>query len=344
MSRISAAFCHAFGNPFVIEDIEIRTSIDCEVEVNFGAFAICHSDIIYAKTYWDGSLPAVYGHKAAGTVTANGPNTKDVKICDKVVVTLIQSCGTCLSRSAAWPTNFEETYNDDQGPIKTANSGKLHQEMACDDFTEKVAVNASQVVTLPNGISMEAASLLTCGVITGIDAVVNTTKVHPSLDIVVIGTGSVGMNAIRGAKIAIAHEFGTIDAVFSSTGEPWHEAKAIMGQSADAILGTGSVATVYDQAPLYPVKGGKVIMIGLPASSTISNYEAAKLAASDQGMIGSKMGDVVIKLDVSWMVDLYNQCRLKLDELVFSTWSLDLINKAITNTKIGAAKRNLIVF
>ena len=44
------------------------------------------------------------------------------------------------------------------------------------------------------------------------------------------------------------------------------------------------------------------------------------------------------------MVDLYQQGRLKLDELVSQTWSLDQINDAIADTKTGSAKRNVIVF
>ena len=202
MPRIKAAVGHAFGEPFVIEDIEIRAPIDGEVEVTLAACAICHSDITYAEGHWGGSLPAVYGHEAAGTVTATGPNAKGVAISDKVVVTLIRSCGTCPSCSAARPTNCEEPYDGDHGPIKTADGGKLHQAMACGGFAEKVVVDASQVVTLPDGISMEAASLLACGVITGIGGTVNAAKVRPGQDVVVIGAGGVGLNAIQAAKIA----------------------------------------------------------------------------------------------------------------------------------------------
>jgi Zn-dependent alcohol dehydrogenase len=68
------------------------------------------------------------------------------------------------------------------------------------------------------------------------------------------------------------------------------------------------------------------------------------MAAVAQGMIGSKMGDVVIQRDIPWMVDLYQQGRLKLDELVSRRWGLDQINDAIADTKSGSAKRNVITF
>ncbi len=61
-------------------------------------------------------------------------------------------------------------------------------------------------------------------------------------------------------------------------------------------------------------------------------------------MIGSKMGETVIRRDIPWMVDLYGQGRLKLDELISGRWSLGQINEAIADTKSGAARRNVIVF
>jgi len=56
------------------------------------------------------------------------------------------------------------------------------------------------------------------------------------------------------------------------------------------------------------------------------------------------MGDVVLRRDIPWMVDLYNQGRLKLDELISGRWRLDQINEAIANTKSGSARRNVILF
>ena len=85
-------------------------------------------------------------------------------------------------------------------------------------------------------------------------------------------------------------------------------------------------------------------MVGMPKTGDKSIYEPVMMAAVSQGMIGSKMGDVVIKRDIPWIVDLYEQGRLKLDELVSKTWNLDQINEAIADTKLGSAKRNVIVF
>ena len=85
-------------------------------------------------------------------------------------------------------------------------------------------------------------------------------------------------------------------------------------------------------------------MVGMPHTGAKTSFEPVMLAAVGQGMIGSKMGDVVIQRHIPWMMDLYEQGRLKLDELISGRWRLDQINEAIEDTKTGSAKRNVIIF
>ena len=65
-------------------------------------------------------------------------------------------------------------------------------------FAEFVVVDQSQVVKIPDTMPMDSASLLACGVITGLGAVVNTAKVPAGSSVVVIGTGGVGLNSVQG--------------------------------------------------------------------------------------------------------------------------------------------------
>ena len=359
MQTIKAAVCHAFGQPLSIEDVQLRAPEMGEVEVTLEAVAICHSDISFAEGAWGGSLPAVYGHEAAGHVTAVGTGVTGVAEGDPVVVTLIRACGACPSCGSGRPTGCETPYDGDHGPLKLADGSKLHQAMACGAFAEKVVVHHSQVVKAPDSMAMDAASLLACGVVTGVGAVVNAANLRAGQDVVVIGAGGVGLNAIQGARIAGARRivavdmnedkledakaFGATDGVLATQDKPWRAAKAAMGRGADAVLVTVGAAQAYDQAPRYIAGGGKVIMVGMPASGAASTYEAANFAAAGQSMVGSKMGDVVIKRDIPWMIDMYQQGRLKLDELISNRWTLDQINEAIADTKQGTARRNVIM-
>lgn len=360
MRTMKAAVCHEFGAPLVVEDVHLAAPQAGEVEIEIAAVAICHSDITYADGGWGGSLPAVYGHEAAGRVRGIGPGVTGLAEGDPVVVTLIRACGQCPSCAIGRPTGCETPQDGDQGPLTTRAGGKLHQAMACGAFAERVVVHHSQIVRIPEGIDMAAASLLACGVITGVGAVVNAAGLRAGQDVVVIGAGGVGLNAIQGAriagarrivavdmtrqKLAAAREFGATDGVLATEEKPWRTTKAIMGRGADAVLVTVGAAGAYDTAPRYLAGGGRMIMVGMPHSGATSRYEAGSFAAAGQSMIGSKMGDAVIRRDIPWMVDLYGQGRLKLDELISGRWSLDQINDAIADTRSGAARRNVITF
>ena len=118
-------------------------------------------------------------------------------------------------------------------------------------------------------------------------------------------------------------------------------AEAVRG--ADAVLVTVGAAQVYDQAPRYLGWGGKVVMVGMPHGDKTSSFSPLIMASLGQAIVGSKMGDMVIKRDIPWIVDLYQQGRLKLDELISGRWSLDQINEAIEDTRSGAARRNVIM-
>ncbi|UWR23240.1 zinc-binding dehydrogenase [Sulfitobacter sp. S190] len=360
MRTIKAAVCRSFGSPLQIEDIQLRAPGTGEIEVTLDAVAICHSDISFAEGAWGGSLPAVYGHEAAGRVSALGDGVQGLAEGDSVVVTLIRSCSTCPSCASGKPTLCETPYDGDQGPIKTADGGKLHQAMACGAFAEAVVVDQKQVVKIPAEIPKASASLISCGVITGVGAVVNAAALRAGQDVVVIGAGGVGLNAIQGARIAgarrivavdmseekleVAKSFGATDGVLATDAKPWRAAKRALGRGADAVIVTVGAIPAYDTAPQYLAYGGRVVMVGMPHSGATSTYEPVMLAAVGQGMVGSKMGDVVIQRDIPWMVDLYTQGRLELDALISGRWSLAEINEAIADTKTGAARRNVIVF
>ena len=47
---------------------------------------------------------------------------------------------------------------------------------------------------------------------------------------------------------------------------------------------------------------------------------------------------------MSWLVNLYQQGRLKLDELITARYSLEQINEAIELTERGEATRNMIIW
>jgi Zn-dependent alcohol dehydrogenase len=360
MPRVRAAVCHEFGKPLVIEEVELRDPGPGEVEVKLASCAICFSDISYIDGGWGGTLPAVYGHEAAGHVSKLGSGVTGLAEGDPVIVTLIRACGSCPSCATGHPTTCETPYDRDRGPLSMPGGSTLHHGLKTGAFAERAVVHQSQIVKIPATLPLESASLLSCGVITGVGAVVNTGKVRPGEVVVVIGAGGVGLNAIQGAriagasrivavditegKLAAAKEFGATDGILATDPKPWKRLREIAGRMADAVFVTVGAIPAFDVAPRYLAAHGRMVMVGMPHSGAMSSYEPVVIAALAQGMLGSVMGDAVLARDIRWMVDLYQQGRLKLDELVSGRWPLEKINEAIADTRTGAARRNVIVF
>ncbi len=359
MTEIRAAVAHAFGEPLQIETVNLRAPGPGEVEVTLEACAICHSDISYMDGGWGGTLPAVYGHEAAGRISALGQGVRGYALGDTVIVTLIRACGHCAPCASGRPVACADA--PAIAPLTTLDGAPLEQGLACGAFAERVVVDPSQIAHIPADMPMDVASLLSCGVITGVGAVVNAAKVRPGQSVVVIGAGGVGLNAIQGARLAgpariiaidlladkleAAREFGATDTVLASEDKPWRQVRKITaGHMADAVFVTVGAIAAYETAPRYLAAGGRVVAVGMPHSGARAGYEPVILAATGQGVLGTKMGDVVLARDIPWLVDLYQQGRLELDALISGRWALEDINEAIADTRTGAARRNVVMF
>jgi Zn-dependent alcohol dehydrogenase len=59
---------------------------------------------------------------------------------------------------------------------------------------------------------------------------------------------------------------------------------------------------------------------------------------------GSSMGSTRLSVDIPRLVALYQQGRLKLDELITARYPFERINDAIESSERGEALRNVVVF
>ena len=361
MGIVKAAICKEFGEALSVENVILNEPQTDEVEVSLEACAVCHSDITFMDGGWGGDLPAVYGHEAVGRISKIGTNVSGYNINDRVLLTLIRACGSCAHCASGAPTQCNEPYDRINGPLKMLDGGQLEHGLACGAFAEKAVVHQSQIIGIPESIPAKAACLLSCGVITGVGAVVNTAGVRPGENVIVVGAGGVGLNTVQAARISgaqriiaidvieeklkVAKEFGATDVFLASEEKPWKIVKKITnGRMAQAVFVTVGSIEAFESAARYLSPGGKIYIVGMPRSGDKAKYELVILGALSQSLIGSKMGETILKRDIPWLVDLYSQGRLKLDELVSGTWSLEQINEAVADTKTGSARRNVIVF
>jgi len=87
-----------------------------------------------------------------------------------------------------------------------------------------------------------------------------------------------------------------------------------------------------------------VVAVGMPAVGTEVPYSPVDMADRSIRFLGSSMGQSHVQRDIPWLVELYAQGRLKLDELISGRWSLAEINDAFADTRSGLARRNVILF
>ena len=359
---MKAAVCREFGAPLVIEELTLADPGPGEVKVRMVATAICHSDITYAEGGWGGTLPAVYGHEGAGVVESVGAGVSTVTVGDHVVVTLIRSCGRCHGCVQGKPVTCDATFPlDARSPLTDAAGASVVHGLRTAAFAEYTVVHESQLVAVPPSIPHEVASLLACGVITGFGAVTNTARVEAGSHVVVFGTGGVGLNAVQGAavsgartviaidinddKLAASTTFGATHTINSRTDDVVEKVRALTdGRGADYVFVTVGAKSAFDQSYALLAKAGSVVLVGMPANGVMSEIDPGTLAAYSQNILGSKMGGSRIAVDIPNLVALYQQGRVKLDELVSGTYPLAEINEAMASVKRGEALRNVIVF
>lgn len=359
---MKAAICYEFGKPLAIEDIDIDPPQAGEIKVKLAACAICHSDIHAIEGAWGGSLPVVYGHEAAGIVEMVGTGVTLAKPGDHVVVTLIRSCGRCYFCAKGDPHLCEGTFAlDQESRLHTKSDRSIHQGFRTAAFAEYVVVDQSQVVPVPEQLPLESVSLLACGVITGLGAVVNTAKVPSGSSLVTIGAGGVGLNSIQGAALSGAHPiiaidvsnnkleaaraFGATDTINSKKQDAQAAVRALtQGRGADYVFVTVGSTQVVEQGMGLLRRGGTLVIVGMPPVGAKAEIEAVDIADKSQHILGSKMGSTRLRVDVPKLVEFYRQDRLKLDELISNRYPLEEINEAIASVNRAEALRNVVVF
>lgn len=360
---MKAAVCRAFGEKLSIEEVDLAAPRAGEVRVRLAACAICHSDITYAAGGWGGTLPAVFGHEAAGIVEEVGPGVAHLRPGDHALVTLIRSCGQCDCCARGRQVLCEAVFPlDERSPLTARATGEtLVHGLRTAAFAEYVLVEASQAVAIPDDIPLDAASLIACGVLTGLGAVTNTADVRAGDCAVIIGTGGVGLNSVQGARLvgaspiialdlspekrAAALAFGATHALDPREGDVAARIKEInRGRLADWVFVTVGAKAAFDQALSLLGRGGGLVVVGMPPSGVLASYDPGWFAADGQRIIGSKMGGARLRIDVPRIIDLYRQGRIKLDELISGRYRLEDINEAIASVTRGEALRNVIVF
>jgi S-(hydroxymethyl)glutathione dehydrogenase/alcohol dehydrogenase len=358
-----AAICYEFGKPLVVEAVTLDPPQAGEVRVKIVVTGVCHSDLHAIGGEWQDryQTPLVVGHESAGTVQDVGPGVTQFKPGDRVIVTLIRSCGRCFYCLGGHPQRCDASYAiDRERRLKNAKGQGLNLGMKTGSFADAVVVHESQLCLLPDDLSFEIGALLACGVITGAGAVLNTAEVKAGSSVVVIGAGGVGLNSIQAARIAgaypivavdlldnkleMAHKFGATHSVNPKSTDAIEFVKGLTGgRGADYVFVTVGNARASEQGFAMLRPRGMLVIVGIPESGATVTFPSFSFF-QERTVTGTTMGSTRLGTDIPRLINLYRNKQLLLDELITARYPLERINEAIAHTGGGNALRNLVTF
>ncbi len=361
--KTRAALLREVGQPLVVEEVDLAEPQDGEVLVKIAAAGVCHSDLHYMKGEWAIPKPAVLGHEGSGIVERVGPGVSRVQPGDHCVLIFRPNCGhcyyctigrpaLCAGRSSAAGTMYDGTtrLSVDGQPISHL------ARVAC--FAEYAVIPEEQLLPIPKEIPLDRAALVGCAVMTGVGAAMNTVHVEPGSSVVVIGCGGVGLNVVQGArmlqagqviavdlldnKLDYALDFGATHAINAREEDAVARVREITGNGADyAFDAIGSARTVQQAFEMVKI-GGTAIEVGIAPQGQMAQIDAWALAMMEKTLKGSFYGSARPKVDMLRLLELYQQKRLKLDELISRTYTLDEINEGFDLLQSGAVARGVI--
>ena len=379
--KVKAAVLYAPGTKYEIEEITLDPPKEGEVLVKYAASGMCHSDEhlvtgdlvlpteISEALGWQ-QFPIIAGHEGAGVVQEVGPGVTALQPGDHIVTSFVPSCGTCPSCTTGHQnlcdlgaTLLSGRAADGTFRVHTAKGEDLATMCWLGTFAEYGVLNVASTVKIPSHLALDKAALVACGVTTGFGSAVHAAEVQPGETVVVIGAGGVGMNAIQGAAIAGARYIVAVDPVefkreqaplfgATHTAASIEEAAGLVGQltwgrNADKVILTVGVAQGAMINPILSMtaKGGRAVVTALASMlATDVQLSLFDLAMQQKTLAGTLFGAANPRFDIPRLLGLYEVGKLKLDELITRTYSLEQINEGYQDMRDGKNIRGVIIY
>ena len=362
---MKAAVMRENNAPLVIEDIQIDDPGPGEVLIKTAASGICHSDLHVIEGGIPMPAPCVLGHEPAGIVEAVGEGVTDVAPGDHVITCISRWCGVCKFCTEGRPylclSGFTGRPGGNLKPALTDAKGEgLGQFAGLSSFAEKMLSHERACVKIRDDMPLDRASLIGCGVTTGLGAALNTVDIPSGASVVIIGCGGVGLSALQGARIGgagkiiavdaqawkfdLAKDLGATDCIDASKSNAVEAVQGITGGGADFVFECIGLVPTVEQAVQMTGRGGTTVLVGVvPVTQSVS-INAADLTLSEKKITGSYMGSNRFRFDMPKYIDFYLDGRLRLDEMISARIPLDDVNGAFDLMRKGEAARQVIVF
>jgi S-(hydroxymethyl)glutathione dehydrogenase/alcohol dehydrogenase len=353
-----------------VVEVDLDEPRQGELLIKMVASGLCHSDDhITTGDIPYGTYPCAGGHEGAGVVEKVGPNTPGWEVGDHIVMSFLPGCGKCR-----WCASGMQNLCDLGATLlvgsRSDGSYRMHldgqpvgQMCGISTFAERTLISVDSAVKVPKDLPLDKACLVGCGVGTGWGSAVNSAEVYPGQTVIIMGIGGIGINAVQGASHAGARHVIAVDPVefkrekamelgathsFANMEEATAFAQSVTnGQGADsAIVTTGILKGDHIAEAFSSIrKAGTVVVTGLGNITDVGIPVApAELTLFQKRIQGSLFGASNPSRDILWMLELYQAGKLKLDELVTRTYTLDQLNEGYADMHAGKNMRGVIVY
>jgi len=293
-----------------VPDPQIIHPTDVIVQVD--TTTICGTDLHILK----GDVPVVtdgriLGHEGVGTITEVGSAVSKLVVGDRVIISCITSCGSCSYCHQGLPAHCL----DKEG---TSGIGWIFGHLIDGTQAEYVRVPfaESSLHKLPEGVSDEAAVMLSDILPTGFEIGVRNGRVKPGDVVAIIGAGPVGLSAMMTAglygasriiaidlddnRLAQAKTFGATDAV-NSGGAGWKDEVLAMtdgGLGVDVAIEAVGVPQTFEMATELIRPGGTVANVGVHGKSVELKLQDLwiKDVAITTGLVSATTTPMLLKL------------------------------------------------
>ncbi|MCU1369693.1 MAG: Alcohol dehydrogenase GroES domain protein [Ilumatobacteraceae bacterium] len=357
-----AALLHNTGDEKleIVDDIEVDAPNAGEVTIKIEATGVCHSDLHAMQGSLPQPAPFVPGHEGAGVISAVGEGVTELAIGDHVVVAWSPPCGkcnNCVERKQPHLCVMIQ-FAIAGTPRFTRNGEPVYGMAGTGTFAEYLTVPQEAAVKIDDDVPFEIASLIGCGVSTGVGAAINTAKVTPGSKVVVFGCGGVGIAAIQGAHVAGASIIVAVDLnedklELAKTFGATHGVKPDDLAALQAEL-TGDGFDYAFEAIGLPVtmraaydavrRGGTACIVGVGGMDKEVSFNGFEIFFSEKTFMGSYYGSVDVRSDFHRLLSLWKSGQLNLDGMITNRMKIDEINDAFDIMKKGDAIRTVITF
>lgn len=358
---MKAALLRELNAPLSMEEVDLEGPRSGEIRVDIAGAGVCHSDYhtVIGRNPPD-ALPTILGHEGGGVVTGVGPGVTGFAPGDHVVFSLTAQCGRCRSCTVGRPHLCENVWASPHmrdGTNRFSQHGVpiVHRYAA---FSQATTIPAEFAVKVRKDMPLDRAAIIGCAVTTGVGAVVNRAQVEAGSTVAIFGCGGVGLNVVQGAVLAAASRIVAVDTVAlkldmalklgathsvdASKTDPVAQVTEITGGGSDYAFEVIGSPPVIRQAFESLRPGGTAVAVGVPAEDADIAVPAMMLF-KDRGLLGSFYGSGRPRVDFHWLIDLYLDGRLKLDELITRYRPLEEVNEAFDDMNSGVVARTVLL-